>query len=550
MANIYSGYYYLVKNNPDSSILYYEKALDFSVGLPLYRARVLRLMAAPYRKKTDYSKSLQLLNLSENEYLAINDPKGLATVYGEIAANYNAMLRPQDAIPFLTKALSLFEKAKNKKDQMPIKQSLANTYMNIGNYPFAIDLYEETLQGFKKAGMLKNYYLTLINYSECLINVGKVDMAKMSLLEAIAGLGQFSDKELIGSAYSTLGRLETQKRNFVQCEKYYEKAFYLLSSVNSGRAVPVADLYLRLLVYLKKMDRAQEVIALVDNSTFKNKANLQDLARYEKAKIEVYKKMGDHNMALASAKTTIELLDTLNSTQDKKAVITMQAGIQHEFQGKKNDTLKKINSKLKESVDSTENKKLLWIWLPLTLLAALMSCYLYKTVQHRKKLAENQSDIAELVAGQKAAQMLNKKMSAEIKEQEEQLKNIEEKTGSIEKYLNDFANLSPDINADTTELKSLIGDTDYGDRFRETFTSSNTGFIESLGKAYPQLSESDLYFCALLNLNLPYKDLSIILKVVPEAVRKRKYRIRKKMGITDEKDMEYVLTQHNKKLKH
>lgn len=559
MANTYNGYYYLVKNNLDSSIYYYDKALDYAANTPSYRARALRLMAAPYRKKANYEKSLQLLGRAEKEYSSISDTRGLATVYGEIGANYNAMLKPQYAIPYLIKAIAFFEKANNKKDQLPIKQSLANTYMNIGNYKFAIDLYKETLQGFKEAGMLKNYYLTLINYSECLITVGRDDAAKTSLLEAIAGLGQFNDKELIGSAYATLGRLETQKSNFVQGEKYYEKAFSLLSSVNSGRTVPLANLYIKSLTYLKKTDRAREIIMLVDNSMFKSKANLQDLAHYEKAKIEVYKKIGDHTMALASAKTTIELLDTLNSTQDKKAVIAMQAGIQREYQGKKNDTLKMINSKLKESVDSTENKKLLWIWLPLGVLAALVSYYLYKTVQHRRKVAENKSAIKELVTEQKTARRLNKKLHADIEEKQEQLRNIELKESGIEKYFEKVKGYDqakeaevrmPDINPMKTELKSLLGDENYGENFREEFTGSNNAYIKSLGRDYPQLSENDLYFCALLNLNLAYKDLSIILKVVPEAVRKRKYRIRKKMGISEENELERILALHNKKSKH
>ncbi len=550
MGNIFYGYYHLLKADLDSSIYFYDKALEYAPNSPSHRGRALRLMAAPYRKKANYNKSLQLLERAEKEYTAIGDIRGLATVYGEMGANYNAMLRPQDAIPYLTKAIGLFEKAKNKKDQLPIKQSLANTYLNIGNYEFALDLYKEVLEGFKESGMLKNYYLTLINYSECLINTDKDEAAKTSLLEAIAGLEQFNDKELIGSAYNTLGRLEIQNRNFVQGGMYQEKSFDLLASVNSGRTVPQAVLYLRSLIYLKEIGSALEVIRIIDNSSFKRMANLQDLALYEKVKVEVYNMAEKPHLALASAKAAIKLIDTLNKTQDKKAVIAMQAGIQRQHQDKKSDTLQQINSELRESVESAERKKWLWICLPLVLLAALASRYFYKNARHKKEVTTNKSAIEELVTEQRSASLLNKKMTAAIREQQKQLSDIEQKTDSIEKYLDNVSSLEPGTGHVSTDLKSLIGEEDHGGRFRETFSYANAAFTKSLGKDYPQLSENDLYFCALLNLNLPYKDLSIILKVVPEAVRKRKYRIRKKMGISEEQDLEHILVQHNKRSKH
>jgi len=554
MANTYRGYYYLIKNNLDSSIYYYDRAVAYSANSPICRARALRLMAAPYRKKTNYSKSLQLLERSEREYVALNDQKGLATVYGEIAANYNAMLRPQEAIPYLTKAISLFEKANNTKDQLPVKQSLANTYLNIGNYSFAYDMYKEVLNGFKTSGMRKNYYLTLINYSECLINLKKTDEAKKSLLEAINGLEQFGDKELIGSAYSTLSRLETQTRNFVQGELYLEKSFSLLSSVNSPRTVPIASMYINYLTYLKKNIEAEKIITIVDNSTFKTKANLSDLAAYEKAKIDFYTQAQKYGPALVSVKKAVALLDTLTKTQDTKAVIAMQAQIQREYQSKKSDTLQSVNAELKDLATQSEHKNWIWIYLPLSILAMLAAWYLYKKKSHSETISENQSEINRLAKEQESARILNEKLNADIAEKDETLHAIAVKTDNIEKFFDKVSGGTADTklpsaksDEDTVrqELQSLVGDDNYGERFKETFIKANTDFIKSLGAAYPELSESDLYFCALLNLKLSYKDLSNILKVVPEAVRKRKYRIRKKMAINDDKELMLLFSSHS-----
>ena len=558
MANSYHGFYHLLKNSPDSAIYYYDKALGYAENSTIHRAKALRLMGGAYRKKANYEKSLQLLNRAEAEYLSINNNKGLATVYGEIASNYNAMLRAQDAIPYLLKAIGLLEKAKNKKEILPIKQSLANTYMNIGNYEFAVELYEETLAGFKENGALKNYYLTLINYGDCLTLLKRYETAERSLLEALSGVEKFNDAELIGSTYATLGRLKILQKFFLQGEIYYEKAFNIQSSINSVRTLGTVNLYLSALEYFGKTERAMEVIALTEKSAFKGKANIYDLSVYEKDKINIYEKAKKYELAATSAKTAIELIDTLNKTQDKTAVIAMQAKIQRDYQSRKSDILVKKNNELKKAVNSNRYSKWFWVSLSVTLLIVIGGYHFYNNARYKNKMAKVKANLDTLASKQQSAHSLNESLKSDIEEKHKELEDIEFEMVRMKENINTMIDLSgtpaenrnANLDLIKNELKHVMGNDDYRERFSDSFSASNAVFEETLSKTYPQLSKKDLYFCSLINLNLPYKDLAIILQVVPEAVRKRKYRLKKKMGLNEDENLEKLLATIFKKINH
>jgi tetratricopeptide (TPR) repeat protein len=548
--NIYNGYYHLLKNNLDSSIYYYEKAILLSSSSSGQQARALRMLASSYRKKANYEKSLALLDKAEAQYLLIDSDKGLAIVYGEMASNYNAMLRPQDAIPYLTRAIAILDKGGNENEQWPIKQSLANTYLNIGNYQFAANLYAEVLAGFKGSSMLKNYYLTLINYSECLINLKKYEAAKKALIEAIDGLKQFNDAELTGSAYATLGRLEINRKNFMHAGIYMEKAFKLLVSVNSQRTVPVAGIYLRCLKYFANTDKALEVINIVDNSSFKNKANLQDFVQYEKAKIEIYKKNEDYGKAIASSKSVIELLDTLNKIQDKRAVLNMQAKIQQTHQNLDDKVLKKKNTQLKKIVAIHSFNIWVWFCILLGIVAIVGFYYLYNNTRYRDVMAKEMLAIATLDTKQQFTRKLNDSLKASLDKKEGELQAMEEKMSNIlatvakivalydngaarnEDAYNEFIN---------SGLKELVNGYDYRKFFMEAFSQSNAAFEENLSQKFPDLNKKDLFFCSLLRLSLPNKDLAILLSITPDAVKKKKNRLRKKIEIFPGCKLENVL---------
>jgi DNA-binding response OmpR family regulator/DNA-binding CsgD family transcriptional regulator len=86
-------------------------------------------------------------------------------------------------------------------------------------------------------------------------------------------------------------------------------------------------------------------------------------------------------------------------------------------------------------------------------------------------------------------------------------------TKLIEKYENQSNYVNPEIN-------------------EHLFTTLSSGFSGKLKEKHPDLTQSDLKLCVFLRMGYTYKDISILLYMNYEAVRKAVFRLKKKLKLT------------------
>lgn len=548
-ANIYYGYTHLLKNKPDSALYYYNRALGYAGNAPAHYARALRNKAAAYRKMADFTKSMEALAVAEEKYIELSDNKGLATVYGEMASNYNMMLESDNAIRLLLKAIRLLEEEHDTVYTYAIKQSLANTYMNAGNYEFAIDLYNDVLPKFK-ASKLKNYYLTLINYGDCLMYLGRLDEAKDAFIEGRQGLERFNDTELVAIAQSKLGRIASAQKDFDKALAYYEQAYRHLLITDSPRMLQVAADYLFVLNRLKRHDEAVRVITLTEKAPAKEKGNLADKLAFEDQKTITYKQVNNNSEVIAALETKMELLDTLSKTKDEATTLKIQQEYQSNYLNKENTALANINSVLEGKVTESRNSYLIQIIILIAIFVVLIGTYFYKTKANRQKvLLAKQGYEAELKEFEKAkSHNLHNKKALKARQGElvsniMLLNSIEDNISHLMRMCNDNT-AGINVGNIKNQLESITAENNYRTLFRERFNEANKDYQDSLAIQYPQLTKNDLFFCSLLKLKLPYKDMAILMQVSPESIVKKKYRVKQRMQVNSEQELENALQEN------
>ncbi|RZK65992.1 MAG: tetratricopeptide repeat protein [Pedobacter sp.] len=544
---IFYGYYHNLKANLDSALYYYNKAQTYTDNYPNFYARVLRNKAAVYRKKSDYTQSLALLEIAENKYKATGDETGLAMVYGEIASNYNQMVKSEKSIPYLLKAIAILEKKKDKVNLPPLKQNLANTYMTVRNFAFAIDLYKEALAGFKAINSTKNYYLTLINYGDCHIYLKKNAEAKKILLEAIRGLEKYNDSELVGVALSKLGRLENDEGDRTQALSYYKSAYEKMRSTNSSKLLRTASEYMTVLRLDGKLATAMTVAEEIDRNPIREKSNLEDKLVYESEKTKLYQSKNDEEKVAVGLKNTVALLDTLSKNNDKAEVMHIQAQYQNAYQQKQSHMLKQKNEALVEKTEVERNKKVLPAVAATSVFLVIAVMYRRKKKNHRLKVRIAKADKMMLQRKYEKEKQINQELKSDIKSKQSELMSNAMTLASVQDSINLIIKMygdnlqTEDIDAIKADLRELITDKDYWTLFKKRFDEVYADFQENLLKLYPQLTKNDLFFCSILSLNLSSKETAKLLQVSPESIVKKKYRIKKRMEIESEKDFETIL---------
>ena len=101
-----------------------------------------------------------------------------------------------------------------------------------------------------------------------------------------------------------------------------------------------------------------------------------------------------------------------------------------------------------------------------------------------------------------------------------------------------------------SELNSIVNlintstlDNNVWADFKLYFEEINPGFLSSLSQMHPELTPIDLKYCCYLKMNMSNNDIRKLLGINQESVRTHKYRLKKKLVLSKEKDLHrYVMS--------
>ena len=138
---------------------------------------------------------------------------------------------------------------------------------------------------------------------------------------------------------------------------------------------------------------------------------------------------------------------------------------------------------------------------------------------------------------QKAKELLelkNKELAAsalQLVEKEELFKDLKKKIRESESSIK-----KSDLNK---ILRSVYIDNNRTwDEFKYRFIDVNKEFYDTIFEKFPKLSQGDQKICALLKLNMSSKDMSRLLGISVESVHTSRHRIRKKMNLSRDVNLE------------
>ncbi|WP_109301667.1 hypothetical protein [Aquimarina sp. AU474] len=102
----------------------------------------------------------------------------------------------------------------------------------------------------------------------------------------------------------------------------------------------------------------------------------------------------------------------------------------------------------------------------------------------------------------------------------------------------DAAELRQSLNSLIAQLRLQIDTENKLTGLQEKIDYNNTSFDEKLQELFPDLTKGEREVCALLRLNLSIKEIMIIRNVSSDSVKSMRRRIRKKIGISSEIELE------------
>jgi tetratricopeptide (TPR) repeat protein len=536
------GIYYGVTGQHAESIRHGERAVVLSKGNHPQRARFLRTVGSMYRNASRLSESRQRSKEAIDLHVALGDSAQLALDLSELASVYRLELRYDSAVACLVRSLALMDAdplTDQRRNRLVTRQKLGNSYLSMGRYDLAQGHLEEAMTGLHGLGDISNYGAAGISSVECRIGLDDLNGAQTLLNDLLPDLRAFGNTELLFLALGHQAELHVLRGDSARGGRNYEEAVRLGLDEGRPAVVRLASGFLRVLVAKGEMERAK---ALAENSRLDSLLVLTDL----ETRSQFFEAKGMTLLALGRNAEGMRYMTRSELAQDSlEAKNTMRATreIQDRYQA---DLLKKEKdfSELQLGMQRRIN---IFLAFALAMVVALGGYYIH-AYRLRSRLKNKELD-----AARREQQLLQERVDAEAR-----LAALRQ--DNIDQLKLELVNSARENDALRHHLGSLVQQMDTGmdlalrdddgnlnperkqwDFLMARFNLAYPAFTKELLKHCPELSKGEVEFCALLKLNLSYKEIANVLGIAADSIAKKKYRITQKMRMNGEVTLEALI---------
>ena len=96
---------------------------------------------------------------------------------------------------------------------------------------------------------------------------------------------------------------------------------------------------------------------------------------------------------------------------------------------------------------------------------------------------------------------------------------------------------------DSENLGLMLLEKEAETKFRKSFSKLHPGFLRKLNERYPALSPGNELICMLIYLGQTTDEIALTLGISRESVNKARYRIRQRMGLAKDVELDSVVKQ-------
>ena len=498
----------------------------------------------------------KILNSNLEKARKSNDQKTLAETYFALGNFWNTRGDKVKAFHNYTQSESISRK---NKDFGMLGASLRNKAPLLEDNNKKIALLNEAIEILSKTNDNYNLAITHLNtgvtYSSYvkidslrkLQSADEVSMYKRNAFKhyAIAdSLNRTLKDNMISGAINTYyGEWFIYEENYMDAKKMYLKAEEFLLKAENIKGW-VNSLLMIAYVEMKENNFEEALNMLSKAEKLSKNHQLNDsLVRIYNEYVNCYNLLGDYKKALEYYRLYNEsaIKQTELSSQDKMQIISLEQNLSEQRY-----TIEKYE------VEKFNNRILILATIVFALMAVIVS---FLIVQNKKKKLENIKKSNLITEMEKSAveiklknQLLEDELLREkIKFSQNNLINFANQVNKIDSFLdtlkNELKEILPrekqeKINSLKISFSEVLNNQSEIKQLNSLSSQLNQDFFFHLRKNYPNISKEDEQLLSYIILNMTPKEISHNLKISPESIYKKRYRLRKKLNLQNEDTFE------------
>lgn len=461
--------------------------------------------------------------------------------FAAVIANYqsiykNTMGQYEAGLQRSLEALTLFEKVGDTRSEAATLIAAGNIYRKLAQYPAAMLQFRRAAKAFNKLADQNAAGVSYEGIAMVFDDLHEIDSAKLYFDKALTIASAAGNNRVLGTLYNNIGAMYYHAKAYDRASEYYEKAFAIRGGEEKATKYDYATAMINLgQTDLKKGDMNKAAIHL---SKGLNAAHELHAREYEKSAleglIEYHQAMKNFQQALAYQDTLLVVKDSLFVADSKTRIAEMQ--VKYETEKKEQEIallqIESYNAQLKQLG-----------WMGGLLVSVIVSILGFYTLRNRKARIQ-----AELLVTRKEKELMEGQLSYKDKELVNFATYITEKNDFLETVLQRLNTLDVSHEAGKKQLDNLIplirdhiNLTGSREEFNAHLSTVYESFIKKLEDRYPDLTDHEKRLATLLRVNLTSKQIASVFNISPKSVDMGRYRLRKKMGLSIDQDINQIL---------
>lgn len=488
---------------------------------------VEELTEADFTSQEDFVEYL----VAYQDFIVKDEPKE-AELSFKIGSTLSEKKYHLEAFPFLYRTGEILRNSERKHDfECEFYETIGGSYFYFKRFDESEAAYRKGLNCHSTTKLSKiNIYNTLglINGEQ-----KKYAEAEKNYRTALKIANETNNEAWIGVITGNLGNIYYLLDDPKRASDYLQKDFHLSVAHNEiGSAINAYSLLIHIDLKNNRVTDAGKKLSTLDSLINLNE-NSGVVAGYFSAKTSYLEKIGDFKNALLYYRKFIRLQDSLAARRN--VVNFNNTEFQIQFEKSQSEI------KLLEERQRTDNIRINNLYIIAIVILLGATVIIWQIVKRRKR----EKEIFELK---------NQRMQDNLERSKLELKNV--LNNLIEKnqtvaILTEELQAIHDLQNDQSELEraeineklhsfTLLTDEDWLN-FKRLFEKLYPGFFEYFHSNHEEITNAEVRLAALIKLNLENLEMSKALGISPDSVRKTNLRLRKRLDIADQKDLQKLI---------
>ncbi|GGD10704.1 tetratricopeptide repeat protein [Hyunsoonleella pacifica] len=457
-------------------------------------------LANIYIEKANYKTALIYAFQGLECFKQIHHETRKADALKQIGDIESGLENHESSIQYFKEALDIYERFEETFYVAYTQNSLGISYQNLNDYASAENYFNLAVENAKKVEDNLGLSNALHNLGEIKRLQGNYSEAKTVLKEAKT----IAEKEHIKlstiNALISLSKIDFENKNYNSALKQNVEAISIAKSL--GAMSHLASLYKNRSTFLEGMNKNNDALEF----------------------LKLYQTIND-SLYTTKKLQQIEELKSIYETEQKENEIVIQK--------------KEIETLNTQAANDKLTKTLYGIGMVSFLVIAGLIYFSFK-----QRIKKNR------IEREKQEAIYKQEIEFKKKELASQTLHLVQKNTFIQELKDNLEKIKRSPELFKVEFRRIVmllkkesaEDKDW-EVFKSYFSEVHNNFDHKIKDIYPEITEKEMRLASFLRMNLATKEIASMLNVLPESVLKSKYRLKKKLNLDKETDLNQFLSE-------